>query len=244
MIMGGGSKRGGEGRGGPLSGGAELLRALSVRRDPRCAREEGIEESREAMIQGGSKAQRGSAGPAVLAEILIQQLQPDRNTAIDSIRHPAEVEALRGSGYPFSLMWIGADIEARFERIQLRGRSGDPGTLEELRELEARELGSADPAAQQLLAVRELADHAVRNDGSVEELHANVQAVFESSLSFERPSWDEYFMSIARVVASRSNCVKAQDRGSCYSRSPDHFHWLQRYAPRDSKLQRGRLPPL
>ena len=24
----------------------------------------------------------------------------------------------------------------------------------------------------------------------------------------ERPSWDEYFMSIARAVASRSNCVK------------------------------------
>jgi dCMP deaminase len=25
---------------------------------------------------------------------------------------------------------------------------------------------------------------------------------------FERPGWDEYFMSVARVVASRSNCVK------------------------------------
>jgi dCMP deaminase len=170
-------------------------------------REEGIEESREAMIQAGRKL-RGQRGPAVLVEILIEKLQPDRNTAIDSIRHPAEVEALRGSGYPFSLLWIGADIEVRFERIRRRGRSGDPGTLEELRDLEARELGSADPAAQQLLAVRELADHVVRNDGSVEELHASVQAVFERSLSFERPSWDEYFMSIARVVASRSNCVK------------------------------------
>jgi dCMP deaminase len=26
--------------------------------------------------------------------------------------------------------------------------------------------------------------------------------------NFQRPDWDEYFMSIARVVATRSNCIK------------------------------------
>ena len=33
-------------------------------------------------------------------------------------------------------------------------------------------------------------------------------AALAENFFFERPSWDEYFMSIARVVASRSNCVK------------------------------------
>ena len=89
-----------------------------------------------------------------------------------------------------------------------RGRSGDPATLEELLRREARELGSDDPAAQQLLAVRELADFTVTNDGSLERLHERVQEVLERSYFFERPGWDEYFMAIARVVASRSNCVK------------------------------------
>ena len=32
--------------------------------------------------------------------------------------------------------------------------------------------------------------------------------MFESSLFFERPSWDDYFMAIGYTVASRSNCVK------------------------------------
>ena len=92
--------------------------------------------------------------------------------------------------------------------MRARGRGGDPQTLDELRALEGRELGGDDPAAQQLLAVQALADATLRNDGTVAELHAQVQALLERSLFFERPSWDEYFMAIARVVASRSNCVK------------------------------------
>jgi dCMP deaminase len=58
------------------------------------------------------------------------------------------------------------------------------------------------------LAVRELADDRIENNGSLEELLKKVQDVLERSFFFERPNWDEYFMSIARVVASRSNCVK------------------------------------
>ncbi|TMA31371.1 MAG: hypothetical protein E6J87_15825 [Deltaproteobacteria bacterium] len=92
--------------------------------------------------------------------------------------------------------------------MRARGRGGDPQTLEQLRQLEGRELGGGDPAAQQLLAVQALADATLRNDGTIAELQAQVQALLERSLFFERPSWDEYFMAIARVVASRSNCVK------------------------------------
>jgi dCMP deaminase len=48
----------------------------------------------------------------------------------------------------------------------------------------------------------------VQNDASLAALHAALQEILEQSLGFDRPSWDEYFLSIARVVASRSNCVK------------------------------------
>ena len=48
----------------------------------------------------------------------------------------------------------------------------------------------------------------LRNDGELGSLHQAVRQVFERSLFFERPSWDEYFMAIAGTVASRSNCVK------------------------------------
>jgi len=56
--------------------------------------------------------------------------------------------------------------------------------------------------------VRELAEFTLRNEGSLGALHEALQQILAQSQAFERPSWDEYFMSIARVVATRSNCVK------------------------------------
>jgi dCMP deaminase len=167
----------------------------------------GLEETRELLIQVGREL-RGQGGPGVLAERAVEVLDDNRNYAIDSIRHPAEVEVLRSCGHPFKLIWVDADIGLRFDRLHRRGRKGDPQTLEHLRTLEGMELGSDDPVAQQLLAVKALADFEVLNEGDLDSLYRQIRQVFERSLFFERPSWDEYIMAIARTVASRSNCVK------------------------------------
>jgi dCMP deaminase len=170
-------------------------------------RERGREESRELMIETGN-AIRAAEGPGGLAKRLVARLVSDRNYVIDSVRHPAEVEVLRALTGRFRLIWVDADEAVRLERIRARARSGDPTTLEDLRRLEGAELGSDDPSTQQLLAVRELAEFSVDNAGNLDDLHETLQEILERSFFFERPSWDEYFMSIARVVASRSNCVK------------------------------------
>lgn len=169
--------------------------------------ERGLEETRERMIALGTEL-RTAGGPGVLAERLLDRLRSDRNHVVDSIRHPAEVDVLRRASAHFRLLWIDAGEETRLERMRRRGRGGDPADLAGLRDQEGRELGSDDPAAQQLRAVRDLADEVVHNDGSLEELHQALQAILKKSLYFDRPSWDDYFMSIAQVVASRSNCVK------------------------------------
>ena len=169
--------------------------------------EQGLAETRDRMIETG-RAIRAEKGPGGLAEILAEKILSDRNYVVDSIRHPAEVEVLRRRTPHFHLIWVDAPAETRLARMNERGRPGDATTLEALREQEARELGSDDSAAQQLIAVKELADTRVVNDGTIPELHEKLQEVLEASLFFERPSWDEYFMSIARVVATRSNCVK------------------------------------
>ena len=87
---------------------------------------------------------------------LVERITKDQNVVIDSIRHPAEVEVLRGCSPAFRLIWVDAPEELRLERLRARKRGGDPLTLEDLRRLESRELGSDDPAAQQLRAVRPL----------------------------------------------------------------------------------------
>lgn len=170
-------------------------------------RKQGVEETRERMIDAG-RALRAAEGEGVLARRLVAGMVPDRNYVIDSVRHPAEVDVLRSRGPGFKLLWVTAGDSIRLERIRARGRSGDPETLEALRALEGRELQSADPAAQQLLAVRDLADLVVDNTGSLEDFCQKLQEVLQENLFFERPSWDAYFLSIARVISTRSNCVK------------------------------------
>jgi dCMP deaminase len=182
------------------------LSLSDVIRDELAAR--GETETRERMIETGTEL-RARHGPAVLAERLLAKMAPDRNYVIDSIRHPAEVEALRAGQRDFKLIWVDADPEVRLARIRRRGRRGDPETLERLRELEGREAaGDGNAAGQQLAAVEAMADFVLRNEGDREALHRDIQTILSRSLFFERPDWDEYFMSIARVAASRSNCVK------------------------------------
>jgi len=171
----------------------------------------GVSETRERMIETGQEMRR-KAGPGALAQSLAKQLLPDRNYAIDSIRHPVEVEILRNhagaTGHAFHLVWVDAKLETRFERMLKRGRPGDPATVDELEVLEARESGSDDPNAQQLDAVEAQADFRLANDTSLEDFQSEIQTWVGANLAFSRPDWDEYFMGIARVVASRSNCVK------------------------------------
>lgn len=170
-------------------------------------RADGIEETREGMIARGN-ALRAEHGADVLARRVLSRLEPDRNYAIDAIRHPAEVRALRRARSDFRLIWVDADPDVRLERLRARGRPGDPTDRAGLERLEGSELRSDVASAMQLHAVRDLADYRIENDRDLEALHAAVQRILEQSLYFERPDWDEYFMRIAQVVASRSNCVK------------------------------------
>jgi len=170
-------------------------------------RRDGLEPTREHMIERG-RALRSEFGPSVLATRVLSLLPSGQHHVLDSIRHPAEVEALRAAG-PFLLIWVEADEACRFARIQARARSGDSATLEDFRAHEARELASPEDGGQRLLEVRELADEVISNEGDIAALQANLQELLRRSLAFaQRPSWDEYFMSIARVAASRSNCIK------------------------------------
>ncbi len=168
---------------------------------------DGLEPTRENMIERG-RALRERFGVSVLAERVQLELPAHHNHVIDSIRHPAEVEALRAGG-PFVLLWVEVAARTRYERALARGRVDEKISFEEFEAIQARELASDDSAGQQLLAVRELADDVVTNDGDLEALEAQLAKKLQGKLFFqERPSWDEYFMNISRVVASRSNCVK------------------------------------
>ncbi|HSW38647.1 MAG TPA: deaminase [Acidobacteriota bacterium] len=163
--------------------------------------------TRDLLIRIGNEL-REQSGAGVLAERVLARLESGRNYVIDSIRNPHEVGVLRRHS-DFWLLAVDADETVRFERSRLRGRENAVLTIEQFREEEARELDSDNPAAQQLNATRQMADVTVTNNGTIEELHSQLDRLLPPLMSrFMRPSWDEYFMNIARVVATRSNCMK------------------------------------
>jgi dCMP deaminase len=168
---------------------------------------QGKEANRANLIEVGNQL-RGEHGPAVLAERIKAKLRPDWNYVIDSIRNPYEVRSLRASR-DFRLLKVDAPVELRYERVRQRGGPRTPASFEEFVELERREMESANPAHQQLLATYELADLTLWNDGAIEDLHGRLdQVVRDWLMQAKRPGWDEYFMQIAQIVALRSNCMK------------------------------------
>jgi len=170
---------------------------------------EGKAVTRENLIQKGNEL-RQKFGPGILGAKLAQKVQGDKNYAIDSIRNPAEVEELRKLGR-FFLFYVTAPPNVRFERIRTRDREEDPRTFDAFLEIEKLEMENAEKTKQNLKGTFALADLKIENDGDLNELHERVDrglAQVSDSFRISRPSWDDYFMGIAKVVASRSNCVK------------------------------------
>jgi dCMP deaminase len=173
------------------------------------ANKRGLADVRENLIALGNEL-RERHGPGALAELTVGRMQSDRNYAVDSIRHPAEVAVLKRAG-SFSLFHIFAPLEARFERALARDRDGDARTLQDFIRQEEREFASSNAAAQQLLETERLANRVIENSGTLEAFSTQLAAALrELEVSFSRPSWDQYFMDIARQVAARSNCMKRQ----------------------------------
>ncbi|MBN2122146.1 AAA family ATPase [Candidatus Micrarchaeota archaeon] len=187
--------------------GFECLSLSDVIREELAA--EGKEVTRANLIEKGNEL-REKLGPSALAEKTIEKLGKDRNYAIDSIRNEAEAKKIKSLNNSF-IIYVTAPAETRFERMKERGRESDPKTLEAFTKIEELELKNEEKTKQSLKDAFEVADRKLINDSSMESLEEKIGHLlseFSTEFKDERPSWDEYFMNIAREVASRSNCMK------------------------------------
>jgi len=101
-----------------------------------------------------------------------------RVTTIDSIRLPAEVEALvEQFGDKFVLISVDAPIELRYERIKARNRAGENKlTLEQFKASEEKEQSKVK-GEPNLAATMALADFEIVNDESRAELEREVRTI-------------------------------------------------------------------
>lgn len=168
---------------------------------------QGQPESRDALIEAG-RMMRRNEGLDALARRVSRRFNTGLNQVVDSIRNPEEVRFLRSLG-SFFLVAVDAPLPVRFERARARARQGDPIDMEAFSAAEERELASGDPAAQQLVATIALADFTLVNDADLGTLTDRVRALFREAVArLPKMPWDDYFMRITEVVASRSSCAK------------------------------------
>ncbi len=172
------------------------------------AKKRGLDPTRDNLIAIGNEL-REKEGPQVLAKRTVTKIKNSPQAAIDSIRNPYEIEELRANLKSFKLIGVTADIKTRFERAKKRGRPGDGETLEEFKKKEEKE-NSADDKAQQLANCLEKADYKIENNGTPVELFGKIEAILKelNYKPYTRPSWDEYFMKMACLVAERSTCLR------------------------------------
>jgi len=99
----------------------------------------------------------------------------EKYVVLESLRALAEVETLKREGGV--LLAVDADQRLRFERIQERASASDDISFDEFVAHEALEMNDPDPNGMQKAKVMEMADYTLLNEGTLEELHAQIEDV-------------------------------------------------------------------
>lgn len=119
---------------------------------------------------------RSANNPAFIIEELYRQAASiGQNCIIESIRTPGEITSLRKQPN-FYLLAVDGDIRVRFERIRSRGSETDHVDFETFQQNELREMHTNDPNKQNLAECIRQADYVIKNNGSLEELHHDIES--------------------------------------------------------------------
>ena len=143
----------------------------------------GMEKNRDNMLAVANEL-RATHGPHHIAEQLVGQAKANahisENAVIESIRSIGEAEHLKEHG---ALLWaVDADVATRYERITHRASETDKVSFEKFKQDEAAEFANTDPSKPNLKALIERADAVFINNGTQEELFAQVEAALQKGV--------------------------------------------------------------
>lgn len=137
----------------------------------------GLEPNRQARHDIANEYR--ALGPTKLQEAVYDMAKADidagHNVIIEPQHTVGEVTFIQSLGG--KVIGVDADLATRYERIQKRGGAKDNVTFEEFRDFEQMESQSEDPNRNNLIASSRSADVHVTNNGSLEELHQQIEDV-------------------------------------------------------------------
>jgi dCMP deaminase len=183
--------------------------------------ERGMEVNRDSFVAVANELREKNSPSFIAEELYRQAAEAGGDVIIESIRTEGEVNALKGKGN-FYLFAIDANSKLRYDRAIGRASETDSVSYETFVANEEREWANTDPTKGNLKRCIELSDFTFSNEGSLEELHAQVDAVLnklsnKSSNVTKRQdyiSWDEYFMGVSILSGKRSKDPSTQV-GAC-----------------------------
>lgn len=138
------------------------------------ARRRGLPLDRDSLHLVGTELRRNNH-PAFITQGLCDRARAAGGDAvIESIRSiPASVFIKSYGGILFS---VDANRRVRYERVLLRGTEKDKVSFERFCEQEDRELHPVEPNAMDIAGAMSTADAVLHNDGTREELYAQIDA--------------------------------------------------------------------
>lgn len=136
-------------------------------------RARGLPEDRSAMRDVANEL-RQKHHPAHVIETLHGRAQEHGKDAIvESVRTVGEAEFLKAVGA--YIIAVDADRKLRYDRVVARGSSTDQLSFDQFVHEEDREMRSTEPWDMNIFAVMQMADYTLTNDGTPEELYAQVE---------------------------------------------------------------------
>ncbi len=110
-----------------------------------------------------------------LAEVLVKRIKKSKSKLIiiDGLRYLAEYEMLKRLNN-FKLLYIEANIDIRYQRIQNRTEKKDESTMS----FEDFSLKENDPTEKELLDLKSIADAIIQNESDLTSYHKQLQKLY------------------------------------------------------------------
>lgn len=119
-------------------------------------------ESKDHLQKIGWEVMTGGL-QAELNRRLIAQILPERNVAVDGLRHPLDYDTLHDSFFPsFRLLFIDSPPELRFDRLNQKGKYAGFTSFQAV---------DSHPVEQQIDSLHTNAALVICNEGSLQELY-------------------------------------------------------------------------
>lgn len=138
----------------------------------------GMPVNRDSMVAVGNDLRKQHGSSYILDSLYARAEAEGKDAVIESIRTVGEVQELRKKG--MLLLSVDADPQIRYSRVQFRKTETDNVSFELFMEHELRESEGDDPAKQNLRHTVKLADYHVTNDGSIDDLKMQVDAILDT----------------------------------------------------------------